>query len=46
MTQVLIQVKEICLFGLLGAVLPNSQLSPENPTFDLTFTEEGIVTHQ
>jgi hypothetical protein len=28
---VLIQVKEICLFGLLGAVLPNSQLSPKNP---------------
>jgi hypothetical protein len=28
---ILIQVKEICLFGLLGVVLPISQLSPENP---------------
>jgi hypothetical protein len=28
---VLIQVKEICLFGSLGAVLLNFQSSPENP---------------
>jgi hypothetical protein len=27
----LIQVKEICLFGSLGVVLPISQHSPENP---------------
>jgi hypothetical protein len=28
---ILIQVKEICLFGSLGAVPPNSQLSPKKP---------------
>jgi hypothetical protein len=28
---VLIKVKEICLFGLLGVALPNSQFSPEEP---------------
>jgi hypothetical protein len=31
---------------LLGAVLPNSQLSPENPHSRPDITEEGIVTHQ